>query len=198
MLRMGITGGVGMGKSTCASLLRDQGVPVIDTDDLARELVQPGQLALVEIQDEFGHGMLNESGELDRTALASVVFADPAARRRLEAILHPRIQRAWLERLAIFEAQAHQLAAVVIPLLYETAVEPEFDAVVCVACSEVEQAARLVTRGWSEAESGRRQAAQFPVTEKIRRAHFVIWTEGELEAHRQQLRLVLARLKNSA
>jgi len=187
-----------MGKSTCASLLRDQGVPVIDTDDLARELVQPGQLALVEIQDEFGDGMLNESGELNRTALASVVFGDPAARRRLEAILHPRIQRAWLERLATFAAQGHPLAAVVIPLLYETAVESEFDLVACVACSEVEQAARLATRGWSEAESGRRQAAQLAVSQKMQRADFVIWTEGELAAHRQQLCLMLDRLRDSA
>jgi len=198
MLRMGITGGVGMGKSTCASLLRDQGVPVIDTDDLARELVQPGQLALVEIQDEFGDGMLTESGELNRTALASVVFGDPAARRRLEAILHPRIQRAWLEQLAMFAAQGHPLAAVVIPLLYETAVEPQFDAVVCVACSEVEQAARLAARNWSAAEADRRQAAQLAVPQKMQRADFVIWTEGKIEAHRQQLCLVLDRLLDSA
>jgi len=198
MLRMGITGGVGMGKSTCASLLRDQGVPVIDTDDLARELVQPGQPALLEIQDEFGDGMLKESGELNRTALASVVFGDPALRRRLEAILHPRIQSAWMERLSTLEAQGHQMAAVVIPLLYETAVEPQFDAVICVACSEMEQAARLATRGWSAAEADRRQAAQLAVPQKMQRADFVIWTEGKIEAHRQQLCLVLDRLLDSA
>jgi dephospho-CoA kinase len=142
--------------------------------------------------------MLNASGELNRPALASLVFGDPASRHRLEAILHPRIQRAWMERLATLEAQGHPLAAVIIPLLYETAVEPEFDAVVCVACSDVEQAARLAARGWSEAESGRRQTAQFSVSEKMQRADFVIWTEGEIEAHRQQLCRVLGRLRDSS
>ena len=187
MKTIGLTGGVGMGKSTCARFLADMGVPVIDTDELAREFVRPGQPALEEIREAFGPRVFNVAGELDRTALAEIVFADETSRRRLEDILHPRIQQSWQAQVASLAAAGTSLVVVVIPLLYETASESHFDVVVCVACSEAEQSRRLAARGWTVEQSRARRAAQLAVVEKIRRADFVIWSEGELESHREQV-----------
>lgn len=191
MFRLGITGGVGMGKSTCATFLAENGVTVVDTDALARAFTAPGQPALAEIAARFGPHLLNALGELDRAALARIVFSDEAARRDLEAILHPPIQRAWQAELERLAAAGTRAAAVLIPLLFETGAEPHFDAVWCVACSEPEQLARLRARGWTETEARQRIAAQLPVTEKMRRATHVIWTEGALDAHRAQVARLL-------
>jgi dephospho-CoA kinase len=184
-----------MGKSTCARFLQELGVPVIDTDELARDFVQPGQPALAEIRQAFGPAVFSASGELDRAALADIVFADAVARRQLEAILHPRIQQAWQTQVESLATEGVQVAAVVIPLLYETAVESRFNAVICVACTRLEQVRRLAVRGWTPEQSSQRQAAQWPVTEKLRRADFIIWSEGSMAAHRQQVEGVLARLR---
>lgn len=186
-----------MGKSTCARFLAELGVPVIDTDELARDFVQPGQPALAEIRQTFGASVFTTNGQLDRAALADIVFADAAARRQLENILHPRIQQAWQTQVEMLAAAGTPVAAVVIPLLYETAVEAHFQAVVCVACSDAEQAVRLAARGWTPEQSRQRQAAQLPVAEKIRRADFLIWSEGSLAAHRRQVEGVLSRLSRA-
>lgn len=192
MIRIGITGGVGTGKSACARLLGESGVPVVDTDALARQFTAPGQPALAAVFDRFGSGVRAAHGELDRAALARQVFADAPARHDLEAILHPLIHRAWQAELERLAAAGERVAAVVIPLLFETGVESRFDAVWCVACPEREQLARLAARGWSEEDARRRIAAQWPVAEKIRRASRVIWTDGTLDAHRAQVRRLLA------
>ena len=134
---LGLTGGVGMGKSTAAGFLLAQGVRVVDTDDLAHQLVQSGQPALVEITKTFGEEMLSAAGELNRAKLAARVFADPVARRQLEAILHPRIREAWLRQLKNWRADNCPLAVVVIPLLFETAAENHFEKIICVASSGV-------------------------------------------------------------
>jgi len=107
MKLIGLTGGVGMGKSTAASFLLSQGVCLIDTDELARHLVQRGQPALAEIVSAFGSALLTASSELDRVALAQIVFADAAARRKLEAILHPRIRAGWQAQVASFRSIPH-------------------------------------------------------------------------------------------
>jgi dephospho-CoA kinase len=191
MRALGLTGGIGMGKSTCANLMRQRGIRIVDTDELARTFVQPGQTALKEISDRFGSSILDAAGRLRRDALADLVFHDPAGRRQLEAILHPRILKAWTAQLTLWQAEGVTLAAVVIPLLFETGVESRFDATVCVACSPSTQQIRLAERGWSSGEIQRRSAAQLPVEEKMARSHFVIWTEGALEAHDDQLGRVL-------
>jgi len=123
----GLTGGVGMGKSTAAGFFLALGTRVVDTDKLARELAEPGQPALEEIQREFGPGVLDPDGRLKRAELARVVFADPAARKKLEAILHPRIRERWRGQVAQWRAQDCPVAIVVIPLLFETGAEAEFD-----------------------------------------------------------------------
>lgn len=194
MKLIGLTGGVGMGKSTAASFLSQAGVRVVDTDEIAHQLVRPGQPALAEIQREFGSQFITPTGELDRAALARKVFADTAARQRLEAILHPRIRQAWSAQVEAWRQEDYPAAAVIIPLLFETGVETAFDRVVCVACSLATQQQRLLARGWNATQLQQRIAAQMPVEQKIIRSHFVIWSEGTLEVHRQQLAEILQKL----
>lgn len=190
----GLTGGVGMGKSTAAGFLLSRGVSVVDTDAIACELVRPGEPALVEIENTFGKSIVTTTGELNRVELARRVFADASARQRLEAILHPRIRERWLAQVEIWRQRKERLAFVVIPLLFETEAENQFEKIICVACSENSQRQRLLARGWSPEQSQQRSAAQMPVEQKMARSNFVVWTEGTLAVHRQQLEGVLSRL----
>lgn len=187
MRLFGITGGIGTGKSTAADFLARHGVPVIDTDQVAREVVAPGEPALDEVRRVFGPEVFDPEGALDRPALAQVVFGDPAKRQQLEAILHPRIRERWLAQVATWRAGGAAVAVVVIPLLFETAAEPHFDAVVCTACSAASQRERLKARGWSETEIANRLAAQWPMEKKISAATYVVWTEGTKEITQRQL-----------
>jgi dephospho-CoA kinase len=189
----GLTGGIGTGKSTAAQLLRAQGVAVVDTDDLARELVLPGQPALEEVRAAFGDCMVGPDGRLLREELARLVFADAAARQKLEAILHPRIRERWRAQAGRWETEGRESAVVVIPLLYETGAEAELDSVICVACTPGTQAERLRARGWTAEEIKQRLAAQMSTDEKLARANYVVWTEGSLEVHAQQLERILPR-----
>jgi dephospho-CoA kinase len=190
----GLTGGVGMGKSTAAGFLRDRGAQIVDTDELARQLVQPGQPALGEIQAAFGKGVIGSNGELNRAGLARIVFADAAARGRLEAILHPRIRGQWLSQIEVWKGENHPLAVVVIPLLFETRAESYFDKIICAACSAAAQRERLLARGWTPEQIAQRIAAQMPVEQKMARADFVIWTDGALDAQARQIGRILACL----
>lgn len=196
MKTIGLTGGVGMGKSFTDSLLQKHGIPVTDTDLLARQLVQPGQPALDEIRQTFGQDFIAPDGQLRRADLARLVFADPNARLRLEAILHPKIRQLWRAKV---EAKSGKvpLVVVVIPLLFETSAEEEFDATICVACSSSTQRQRLLHRGWSPEQIEQRIQAQWPIEEKIARADFVIWTEAGFDVHEQQLDRILLSLRQS-
>jgi dephospho-CoA kinase len=184
---VGLTGGIGMGKSTAAQLLRDHGVPVVDTDDLARQVVEPGQPALEEVREVFGSEVIGPDGQLRREELGRRVFADAAARARLEKILHPRIRALWRAQVETWRAEGRPLAVVVIPLLFETRAEAELDATICVACSAATQRERLRARGWSDEEIERRARAQWPVEGKVAKADYVIWTEAGLDVHAAQL-----------
>ena len=191
----GLTGGVGMGKSTAAGFLLQAGAKVVDTDVIAREIVQPGQPALKEIEQAFGPDIISPQGELKRDQLANLVFADPAARQRLEAILHPRIRAQWHAQVEQWRHEQCPLAVVVIPLLFETQAEAEFDKILCVACSPGEQLARLRTRGWTETQSRQRIASQLPVDQKIARSNYVTWTEGSPSVHQAQITRILAQIR---
>jgi dephospho-CoA kinase len=194
MIVIGLTGGVGMGKSTAASILARRGLPVIDTDELARELVEPGQPALAEIRDLFGGDVIDTEGRLRRDEVARRVFGDPEKRKRLEAILHPRIRQRWLEQVEKWRVDGQRAAVVVIPLLFETDAAKHFTHTICVACSAATQRARLAERGWTDAAIDQRLASQWPIEKKIAAANFLIWTDGPLEIHEQQLARVLASL----
>ncbi|MBI3850124.1 MAG: dephospho-CoA kinase [Verrucomicrobia bacterium] len=187
----GLTGGIGMGKSTSSQLLRERGVAVVDTDLLARQIVEPGQPALAEIQKSFGNEILAPNGQLRRDELARRVFADAAARKQLENILHPRIHSLWQAQAAVWRSEGQSLAGVVIPLLFETSSESQFDATICVACSAPTQRQRLLSRGWTPEQIDQRISAQWPVDKKMALADFVVWTEGCLDVHRAQLEHIM-------
>lgn len=191
MKTLGLTGGIGMGKSVVTRFFRERGAQVMDTDELARQLVEPGQPALVEIEAAFGKGIVAPGGHLRREELAQMVFTDPAARGKLEAILHPRIRESWRARLEAWRKENHDLAVVVIPLLFETDAGPDFDKTICVACSAAVQHERLLARGWTSAQIQQRLAAQWPIDQKITRADFVIWTDGSLESTAEQIERIL-------
>ena len=194
MILIGLTGGIGMGKSTTASFLERLGIPVIDTDLLARHIVEPGQPALAEIRQTFGNSVVDADGRLRRDEVARLVFADDARRRQLEAILHPRIRELWLAQVAAWRAEDRPMAAVVIPLLFETGAEKEFDVIVCTACSAASQRRRLQARAWSAAQIEQRIAAQWPAQKKMDLSGFVIWTEPPLETHATQVGRIVKEL----
>jgi len=167
---------------------------VVDTDEIARQLVQPGQPALAEIQRAFGNHLLASNGSLKRDELARIVFAREADRKKLEAILHPRIRERWLAQIETWRREDCALALVVIPLLFETGAESHFEKIVCAACSPAAQHERLAARGWNADQIRQRIAAQLPVEQKISRSHFVLWTEGALASHARQVERILSRI----
>lgn len=184
---IGLTGGVGMGKSTVASWLAQGGVEIVDTDLIAREVTQPGAEALHEIVGEFGLEMLSPEGQLDRARMADLVFRERQALRRLESILHPRIREVWQRRVAPYRCESAEKVVVVIPLLYETRSEGEFDQVISVACRGVDQRHRLRGRGWSEEQIETRIENQWPIERKIAAASVMIWTSCDQGFTRRQL-----------
>jgi len=180
-----------MGKSAAADLLRSRAVPVVDTDDLARQVVEPGQPALAEVEQAFGREIVGADGRLQRHELARRVFADPAARKRLEDLLHPRIRALWHAQVETWKKEGRSLAVVVIPLLFETSAEKELDATICIACTKATQRQRLLARGWSPTEIEQRIRAQWPIESKMSKADYVVWTEAGLDVHADQLSRVL-------
>jgi dephospho-CoA kinase len=180
---IGITGGLATGKSTVAALFRERGAVVLSADEAAREVVRPGSPVLRSIEEAFGQKYVLPSGELDRAKMGALVFSDPDARIRLEALTHPAI----LERLRnqVEEVQRSDPYALVIveaPLLYEAGMEDWFDKVVVVVADEKTQIARLMQRdGMTEDEARRRIAAQMPLAEKIAKADHVVHNDSGLD-----------------
>jgi dephospho-CoA kinase len=178
----GLTGGYGSGKSSVAARLRSRRVPVIDADELARVVVLPGSRGLREIAEQFGPSVV-AGGVLDRRALAQIVFADPSARARLNAITHPRVQELRAERQRALADAGEPLACYEVPLLYENGLEAELATVVVVTTPEALQISRAMTRDRAtEAEVRARLAAQLPLAAKAARADFVIDNSGSREA----------------
>lgn len=199
MLRVGLTGGIATGKSYARARFAALGMPTVDADVLARQVVEPGTVGLAAIVRRFGSDVLDPAGALNRPALAAIVFEDREARQALEAIVHPQV-RAAID--AFFEERAregHQLAMADIPLLYETNRAAAFHVVVVVACSPEQQLARLQARdGLSVVDAGRRLAAQWPIAEKVRRADIVIDTGGTHEETDRQVHAVFEALRERA
>ena len=190
MKLIGLTGGIGMGKSTAADWWQQRGVAVLDTDIIARQVVEPGHPALAEIIQAFGPEMVDRQGRLRREAVAARVFGDSQARQQLEAILHPRIREIWQTEAQKLAAANQILAIVVIPLLFETQAESSLDGTVCVACTSISQFTRLRQRDWTETQISQRNAAQWPVERKMMHADYVVWNEGRLEILAAQLEWV--------
>ena len=166
VLRIGLTGGIGSGKSTVARLLAERGAHLVDADVLAREVVEPGTPGLAAVVDAFGEGVLTADGALDRPALAAVVFGDAEARARLDGIVHPLVRRRAVELIAALPEDA--VVVQDIPLLVETGQAGSFDLVLVVEAAQDVRVARLVGRGLPESDARARIAAQ--ATDEQRRA----------------------------
>ena len=166
MLRIGLTGGIGSGKSTVAALLAERGARVVDADRIAREVVEPGTPGLAAVVAEFGDGVLTPDGALDRPALAALVFGDPAARARLDAVVHPLVRARAAELVA--EAPADSVVVQDVPLLVETGQAGLYDLVLVVEADVGTRVARLVDRGLPEDDARARIASQ--ATDEQRRA----------------------------
>jgi dephospho-CoA kinase len=190
MKTFGLTGGIGMGKSAVTKILCERGVPVVDTDLLAHQIVQPGSPILEKIRREFGNEIVGPDGRLRRDELAKIIFADATARKKLEDIMHPPIRELWLAQIEQWRGEQKPFAIVVIPLLFETSAEKYFDEIVCVACSAETQRQRLLERGWTFGQIEQRIAAQWSIEEKIATANFVVWTEGGLDVLEEQLKRI--------
>jgi dephospho-CoA kinase len=178
MRRAALTGGIATGKSYCLARFASLGAHVVDADRLAREAVAPGTAGLARVVERFGPEFLLPDGCLDRAALGRLVFADRTARADLEAIIHPEVYRRIGEWFAN-RPSGTQIAIADIPLLFETGHQHDFELVIVCACSTAEQLRRLTARdGLSEAAARARLDAQWPIEEKMARAHLVIRTDA--------------------
>lgn len=190
-LVIGLVGGVAAGKSTVAAMFARRGLCVIDADAAARAATADAA-TLAALTAAFGTAVA-PNGQLDRAALAQVVFADPAARSRLEAILHPPILRALDAALAAAKADGDS-ALLDAPLLFETGLDARCDTVVFVAATPAVRAQRAHRRGWPAGELERREAAQWPLAQKAARCRFTIDNGGDLAATERGVDAVLAAL----
>jgi dephospho-CoA kinase len=188
----GLTGGLGCGKSTAAKLLSEMGWCVIDTDEIAREIVAPEKFAWEKIKKLFGAQYFNEDGTLNRAKLAETVFHDLQRLSELNAILHPIIREEWKKQSQYLLAQNHDVL-VVIPLLYETGAETEFEKVIAIGCSERVMRSRIGSRDWSDDQITARLQAQWPLEKKMQKADFVIWNDGAVDLLKKQLNRLLTR-----
>lgn len=195
MIRAALTGGIATGKSYCLARFASFGVPIIDADVLAREVVAPGTPGLRAVAERFGQHLLQPDGTLNRPALGALVFSDRAARAALEAIIHPEVRRRIREWFAQLPHET-RLAIADIPLLFETGQEHDFDRVIVSACDPFEQVRRVMTRdGLSEEDARKRLAAQWPIEEKAARAHYVIRTDGTHADTDAQIATVMESLR---
>lgn len=179
---IGLTGGIATGKSSVAQVLREMGYPVVDADELAREVVKPGSLGLEKVVLAFGRGILDEKGHLSRPTLGQIIFKDPVAREKLEQILHPLIQEMRAKLRSELERESIDLAFYDVPLLFEKNMHDEFDATVLVYAKPSIQKQRLAERNkFSDKEIELRLASQLPIDEKVKRANYIIFNEATLK-----------------
>jgi dephospho-CoA kinase len=193
---VGLTGGIGSGKSTVGRMVQRLGVPLIDADQLAREVVQPGTPALAEIAREWPE-VIAADGTLDRRRLGAKVFAEPAARQRLEAITHPRIQERMRQQVTALAAQGHRLVFYEASLVVEAGRAHDFDALVVVTASEEQQLLRTMGRdGSSRDHVLARLRAQLPLSEKQKLATHLIDNSGDLATTEAQVKALVDELSS--
>jgi dephospho-CoA kinase len=195
MKRIALTGGIGTGKSHVRAVFAALGVPTIDADTLARDVVAHGTPGFEAVVAKFGRGILTGDGDLDRRKLGAMVFADSAVRRELEAILHPAIRGAIDQWFASLDQSAQPFAIADIPLLYEVGLDKEYDEVIVTSCTPETQVKRIMARDNLDAvEVQRRLDAQLPIAEKVKRATYVIDTNGSLVQTNAQVHALYKKL----
>jgi dephospho-CoA kinase len=192
---IGLTGGIGSGKSSVARVVRDQGVPVIDADLIAHQVTEPGQSAYADVAQAWPE-VVREDGRIDRQKLAGIVFANGEGRKRLEATMHPRILAEVARQTAALEAAGHQLAFLEAALLVETGLFRNLDGLVVVTADKEIRIERVIRRdGCSREAVLARMAAQLPIEEKIRVASFTIDNSSTLERTSDQVLRILPLLR---
>jgi len=196
---LGLTGGIACGKGTVSRLLAELGAVVIDADAIGHEVIAPGKPAWRDVVGSFGESILREDGTVDRKKLAEIVFGDADARRKLNAITHPRIAQEIQVRLADLARSGHETAIVEAALIGEADAATAFDAVIVVDAQPSAQIARLIERdGFSEKAARRRVEVQMPATAKMKQADYVIDNSGSIERTREQVEALWRKLTQTA
>ena len=197
MLRYGLTGGIASGKSTVAAMLRELGFPVIEADQVAHQVMEPGQPAYNEVVAVFGDAILDSDKRINRSSLAAIVFNDHEKLAQLNGIIHPRVEEEMLRMFAELGKSGKYAAAFVeAALIFEAGLHKKLDGVVVAWCLPEQQLTRLIERGLSEIEAGKRIASQMPVAEKLRLASTKIDCSGPLERTRLQVEALAKELSS--
>jgi dephospho-CoA kinase len=186
---IGLTGGIGCGKSAAAACFAEFGFNVVDADQLAHQVLESAG-CVSQLQARWGDACLAKDGRPDRRWIAAKVFGEPAELAFLEALTHPEVAR--LRQAAVLDAKRHHL--VEIPLLFEKNLTNGFAMIVCVSCSEETRRARLLKKGLGDEEISRRINSQLPLSEKVKRSDVVLWNDGSLPFLRDQVAALVGRL----
>lgn len=192
---LGITGGIACGKTEAGLILAAEGFRVLDSDELAHELMGKGMPVYRKVMEYFGRGILSGDGEIDRKQLRRIIFDDPAAREALNAMVHPAVIAAAREWIGICRS-ARQDAAVLVPLLFEAGWTDGWDAVVCVTAPEDQVYRRLEARGLARAEASKWIAAQMPQAEKAAKADFTVENSGTLNVLKNRITDLVKKIRD--
>ncbi len=196
MKLIGLTGGIASGKSTVAAILQRLGAEIINADELAREVVRPGTGAWQEIVQHFGSAVLQEDQAIDRRKLRDIIFKDPQARKKLEAIIHPRVRDLAEKKIRAFEAAGSAVVVYEVPLLFETQIHHRIRPVILVACDVETQKSRLQERDFLTAEEAQKHIdAQMSLEEKRKLADYTIENNVSLAELEAQVKAVLEKIK---
>jgi len=183
-LKIGCTGGIACGKSEATARFIHQGIPCLDTDKVAHEIMMPGTQVYDSVVARFGEDIVSADGTLHRPSLGNIVFNDPEALRDLNQLVHPHVRKRWLSWL---EARKEPVAIVVIPLLVESGYQNEFDDILCISSTEKRMVERLKDRGFSRSEAMQRIQSQLPLENKEKEATWVLTNNGTLEQFTQKV-----------
>uniref|UniRef100_A0A7U3YDN6 Dephospho-CoA kinase n=1 Tax=Geobacillus sp. (strain Y4.1MC1) TaxID=581103 RepID=A0A7U3YDN6_GEOS0 len=193
-LTIGLTGGIASGKSTVTKMIRELGIPVIDADQIARDVVKMGEEAYNQIIQAFGQKILQEDGEIDRAKLGAIVFHNEQERKKLNAIVHPAVRRRMLAEKEAYVQKGAKTVVLDIPLLFESELTHLVDKTIVVYVDDDVQLERLMKRnGFSKEEALARIQAQMPLREKVKKADAVIDNNGTIEETKQQLWQIFKR-----
>ena len=195
MLWIGITGGIGTGKSSVSNILSELGYEVLNADEVAKSFLASGSEAFADIKQNFGADILDLNGEIDKSKLAQVVFQNKANLKKLEEIIHPLVQARVAKQRQEFENLGHKVAFYDVPLLFEKGLQDQFDHIVVVIASEEQQIQRVMMRAGMSAEQVKHRISnQLPLIEKQRKADFIIDNSTELDSLPLQVERVLAKM----
>lgn len=189
---IGLTGSIATGKSTIANMLKEYGLPIVDADLVARQVVEPGTETLAKIEESFGADVIKEDGTMDREKVGSIIFQQPEKRQVLNSIIHPAIRAEMLRQRDEYIANGEPHVVMDIPLLFESKLQHFVEKILVVSVKEETQLTRLMERnGFSEEEARARIATQLPIQVKVQGADAIVYNDGTLEQSKEQLDAIL-------